>query len=45
MDLVAGGRLDFPCSTTAVLPLEQASVAVERLHAKEGSPLRLILQA
>jgi len=44
VDLVAGGRLDFSASVTEVLPLEQANVAVQRLHTKEGNPIRLVLQ-
>ncbi|MDF3142290.1 MULTISPECIES: zinc-binding dehydrogenase [unclassified Streptomyces] len=44
VELVDGGRLDFSLSITDVLPLEKASVAVERLHTKEGNPLRLILK-
>ncbi|WP_443042058.1 zinc-binding dehydrogenase [Streptomyces sp. B21-105] len=44
VELVGGGRLDFSRSITDVLPLEKASVAVERLRTKEGNPLRLILK-
>ncbi|MFD4603817.1 zinc-binding dehydrogenase [Streptomyces sp. NPDC058464] len=44
VDLVASGRLDFSRSITDVLPLEEAGVAVRRLHTKEGDPLRLILK-
>ncbi|MFK0154760.1 zinc-binding dehydrogenase [Streptomyces sp. NPDC090493] len=44
VDLVGSGRLDFSRSITDVLPLEDAASAVERLHTKEGNPLRLILQ-
>lgn len=44
VDLVEHGRLDFSRSITDVLPLEQASVAVQRMHTKEGDPLRLILR-
>ncbi|MGW2647147.1 zinc-binding dehydrogenase [Streptomyces sp. NPDC001393] len=44
VDLVGAGRLDFSRSITDVLPLEEAATAVERLHTKEGAPLRLILR-
>nr|WP_242423814.1 zinc-binding dehydrogenase [Frankia sp. EI5c] len=44
VDLVENGRLDFSRSITDVLPLAKASVAVQRMHTKEGNPLRLILQ-
>ncbi|CUU54792.1 zinc-binding dehydrogenase [Frankia sp. CcI49] len=43
VDLVDHGRLDFSRSITDVLPLGKASVAVRRMHTKEGNPLRLIL--
>ncbi|WP_129843709.1 zinc-binding dehydrogenase [Streptomyces sp. RFCAC02] len=42
--LTAGGRLDFSRSVTDVLPLEDVHRAVERMHTKEGSPIRLVLR-
>ncbi|GLW52162.1 zinc-binding dehydrogenase [Kitasatospora phosalacinea] len=42
--LAAGGRLDFSRSVSEVLPLERAAEAVERLHSKQGNPIRLILK-
>ncbi|WEB44366.1 zinc-binding dehydrogenase [Streptomyces yunnanensis] len=42
--LVEGGRLDFSRSITDVLPLADATKAVQRLHTKEGDPIRLILR-
>ncbi|MEV4561431.1 zinc-binding dehydrogenase [Kitasatospora sp. NPDC049285] len=42
--LAAGGRLDFSRSISEVLPLERAAEAVERLHTKQGDPIRLILR-
>lgn len=42
--LAEGGRLDFSRSITDVLPLEEAAKAVQRLHTKEGDPIRLILR-
>ncbi|MFC8720803.1 zinc-binding dehydrogenase [Kitasatospora sp. NPDC057198] len=42
--LAAGGRLDFSRSVSEVLPLERAAEAVERLHTKQGNPIRLILK-
>ncbi|MFJ4677573.1 MULTISPECIES: zinc-binding dehydrogenase [unclassified Kitasatospora] len=42
--LAAGGRLDFSRSVSEVLPLERAAEAVERLHSKQGDPIRLILK-
>ncbi|MFJ8309484.1 MULTISPECIES: zinc-binding dehydrogenase [unclassified Streptomyces] len=42
--LVEGGRLDFSRSITDVLPLADAAKAVQRLHTKEGDPIRLILR-
>ncbi|RKE23110.1 zinc-binding dehydrogenase [Streptomyces sp. TLI_171] len=42
--LAAGGRLDFSRSVSEVLPLERAAEAVQRLHSKQGDPIRLILK-
>ncbi|WP_370220024.1 zinc-binding dehydrogenase [Kitasatospora sp. GAS1066B] len=42
--LTEGGRLDFSRSITDVLPLADAAKAVQRLHTKEGDPIRLILR-
>ncbi|RAJ47090.1 D-arabinose 1-dehydrogenase-like Zn-dependent alcohol dehydrogenase [Kitasatospora sp. SolWspMP-SS2h] len=42
--LAAGGRLDFSRSVSGVLPLDRAAEAVERLHSKQGDPVRLILK-
>ncbi|KOU49807.1 zinc-binding dehydrogenase [Streptomyces sp. WM6378] len=42
--LTEGGRLDFSHSITDVLPLTDAAQAVQRLHTKEGDPIRLILR-
>ncbi|GGQ90542.1 zinc-binding dehydrogenase [Kitasatospora griseola] len=44
ISLAADGRLDFSRSVSEVLPLEQAAEAVERLHTKQGNPIRLILK-
>jgi D-arabinose 1-dehydrogenase-like Zn-dependent alcohol dehydrogenase len=42
--LQAGGRLDFSGSISAVLGLEQAAEAVERLEKKIGDPIRIVLR-
>ncbi|MFY0581785.1 zinc-binding dehydrogenase [Cystobacter fuscus] len=38
------GRLDFSRSVSAVLPLADAPLGVERLMKKQGNPIRLVLQ-
>jgi threonine dehydrogenase-like Zn-dependent dehydrogenase len=38
------GRLDFSRSVSAVLPLDQAPLGVEKLIKKEGNPIRLVLK-
>ncbi|MEY9846340.1 threonine dehydrogenase-like Zn-dependent dehydrogenase [Streptacidiphilus sp. BW17] len=42
--LTESGRLDFSRSITDVLPLTDAAKAVQRLHTKQGDPIRLILR-
>jgi threonine dehydrogenase-like Zn-dependent dehydrogenase len=42
--LVRWHRLDFSASVSGVLPLADAAEGVRRLAAKEGNPIRLILQ-
>jgi D-arabinose 1-dehydrogenase-like Zn-dependent alcohol dehydrogenase len=42
--LQAGGRLDFSGSISAVLGLEEAAEAVERLEKKVGDPIRIVLR-
>lgn len=42
--LVATRRLDVTRSVSAVLPLEDVALGVERLTTKEGNPIRLVVQ-
>ncbi|WP_246632972.1 zinc-binding dehydrogenase [Pseudonocardia nigra] len=42
--LVDRHRVDFARSISAVVPLADAAAAVERLHHKEGNPIRLVLR-
>ncbi|QFG24639.1 zinc-binding dehydrogenase [Actinomadura sp. WMMB 499] len=44
LHLVEQGRLDLAESVSDVLPLADAPQAVERLAAKEGNPIRLVLR-
>ena len=41
--LVAAGRLDVSGSVSATLPLAQVNQALERLHSKEGDPVRIVI--
>ena len=42
--LAARGRLELSRSVSAVLPLDDAAAAVDRLRRKEGNPIRLVLR-
>jgi threonine dehydrogenase-like Zn-dependent dehydrogenase len=42
--LIRHGRLDLSRSISGTLPLEEAARGVEMLDAKEGNPIRLVLQ-
>lgn len=44
VDLVRHGRLDVSGSISDVMPLEDVARGVERLTAKEGDPVRLVVQ-
>ncbi|MEU3345081.1 hypothetical protein ABZ723_08765 [Streptomyces sp. NPDC006700] len=44
MRLLASGRLDLSRSVSDVLPLEEVVRGVERLRAKEGNPVRLVVR-
>lgn len=44
VELAAAGRLNLAGSISEVLPLDQAQVALDRLEAKHGDPIRIILK-
>jgi D-arabinose 1-dehydrogenase-like Zn-dependent alcohol dehydrogenase len=42
--LAASGRLDLSASVSLTLPLEEVNQALERLHRKEGDPVRIVVR-
>jgi threonine dehydrogenase-like Zn-dependent dehydrogenase len=41
--LAASGRLDLSASVSLTLPLAEVNQALERLHRKEGDPVRIVV--
>jgi threonine dehydrogenase-like Zn-dependent dehydrogenase len=42
--LAASGRLDLSASVSLTLPLAEVNQALERLHRKEGDPVRIVVR-
>lgn len=43
LDLIAAGRLDLSGSVSATVPLERVNEGIERLSAKRGAPVRVLV--
>jgi threonine dehydrogenase-like Zn-dependent dehydrogenase len=43
LDLLASGRLDLSASISGRYPLDRVGEAVDRLRAKDGDPVRLVV--